>query len=247
MEPPIPYGTFHILYVIIGFAVCALFAWLLRGIGDKSAERMLFSLGFILAVSELIKQGFYYFMITDRSYHWYEFPFQMCSIPMYLCLLLPLVKIKWLKRSMYAVMALYNFPGGAIAFSEPSGMFHSYWFLTLHSISWHMILVFIGLFILFSRRAGARRSDYVYATAWFIFLSAVAFLINYLVQTRIGAEINMFFVGPGKSPIIVFEQFCEWFGWQVNTLIYLFVACLGVYGLSNIVYIINRKTSLKRK
>ena len=40
---------------------------------------------------------------------------------------------------------------------------------------------------------------------------------------------NMFFVGPGNSHIIVFKQLSEWFGWYVNTSIYIFAVCLGAY------------------
>ncbi len=38
---------------------------------------------------------------------------------------------------------------------------------------------------------------------------------------------NMFFAGPGNLPIIVFKQLSEWFGWYINTPIYIFAVCLG--------------------
>ena len=241
MEPPPSYGTFHILFVLIGFTVCTVAAWLLRGVSEKTCDRILFVLGLILAISEVFKQGIYYFAICDNSYHWGEFPFQLCSVPMYICLIAPWLKQGRLKRSMYAVMALYNFSGGVVAFFEPSGMLLDYWFLTIHSLTWHMMLVFIGLLILFSKRVGNLRSDYKVATVAFIAMCGFAFVMNCIVQYGIGDYMNMFFVGPGNSPLIVFSQISETLGWYINTPFYIIVVCLGAYILFNGIYYANNK------
>lgn len=241
MEPPPPYGLFHILYMLIGFSCCALLAWCLRGTGEKTIDRILFFLGVILMVSEVFKQGIYYFVICDNRYFWGEFPFQMCSVPMYICLFAPWLKQGRLKRGLYAVVALYNFPGGAIAFSEPTGMLHEYWFLTVHSLTWHMLLVFIGLLLLFSKSAGSKRSDYPFATVAFLVLCAVAFGMNSFVQYGLGDSMNMFFVGPGNSPLVVFSGISERLGWYVNTPIYISLACFGAYLLFCGVYYANNR------
>ena len=89
MERPPSYGTFHILFTLIGFAVCSLGAWKLRKVSDKFAGRILFSCGLFLTVSEVFKQLFYYYAMMDNCYSWGDFPFQLCSIPMYMCLIAP--------------------------------------------------------------------------------------------------------------------------------------------------------------
>lgn len=240
MTPLPAYGAVHILYTVIGFAVCAFAAWKLRNVKDRTARWILFSIGLLLAASEVFKQLFYYFGIKDNAYSWGTFPFQLCSVPMYLCLIAPWLKSGRLQRGMYSFMVLYNLLGGAIAFAEPSGLLSSYWFLTIHSLAWHMLLVFIGLFLCFSRRGGTELSDYRDATWTFLALCGIAFGLNCFVQQVIGADMNMFFVGPGNSPIVVFSQFSEWFGWYVSTPIYIFALCLGaflvfllIYGLQN--------------
>lgn len=241
MKPP-AYGPFHILYTLIGFAVCVFTAWKFRTCSDKAAKWILFSIGLILAVSEVYKQFFYYFVIMENRYSWGDFPFQLCSIPMYLCLIAPWLKPGRLQRGMYSFMILYNLLGGAIAFAEPSGLLHSYWFLTMHSLIWHMLLVFIGLFLCFSRRGATHQSDYWGATWTFICLCAIAFALNCFVQYGLHDHMNMFFVGPGNSPIAVFKNISEWFGWQINTLIYIPVVCVGAYILFRLIYFLqNRK------
>ena len=242
MERPPSYGAFHILYVLISFSICIFAAWKLRNAGDKTARWVLFSVGMLLTASEVFKQLFYYFAIMDNEYSWGDFPFQLCSVPMYLCLIAPWLKPGKLQRGMYSFMVLYNLLGGAIAFTEPSGLLLDRWFLTIHALVWHSLLVFIGLFICFSKRGGNRKEDYIGATATFIGLCAVAFGLNCFVQYGLGEHMNMFFVGPGESPIIVFKQFCQWFGWYVNTGIYIFALSLGAYIVFCLIYLAQNKT-----
>ena len=229
MVPPPAYGAFHILYTLIGFAVCGFSAWKLRYVSDVAANRILLACGLTLSLSEVFKQFFCYYVIEDNAYHWGAFPFQLCSIPMYLCLIVPWLKPGKARRAMNSFMVLYNLLGGAISFAEPSGLFHDHLFLTAHSCVWHMLLVFVGLFLCMSKRGGTRKTDYAPATRIFLVLCAIAFTMNCIVQLGLGEEMNMFFLGPGDSPIIVFEQFSEWFGWYINTPIYIFAVSLGAY------------------
>ena len=132
-------------------------------------------------------------------------------------------------KALLDFMVLYNLLGGAISFAEPSGIFQEYLILTVHSCIWHMLLVFIGLFLCFSKRGGAEKWSYGSATWVFLTLCEIAFLLNSAVQLGLGENMNMFFVGPGNSPIIVFKQISEQFGWFINTPIYIFAVCLGAY------------------
>lgn len=247
MEPFPSYGAVHILYTLIGFAVCATAAWKLRNVSDKTAGRILFSIGLLLAVSEVFKQFFYFFVMEDNCYSWGDFPFQLCSIPMYMCLIAPWLKPGKLQRGMYSFMVLYNLLGGAISFAEPSGLLLDHWFLTIHAMAWHMLLVFIGLFVCFSKRGGNRQEDYAGATWTFIALCGIAFGLNCFVQFGLGKHMNMFFVGPGNSPIVVFSSFSEWFGWYINTPIYIFAVCLGAYIVFLLIYYLQNKSLPWRK
>lgn len=241
IEPPPAYGVFHILFTLIGFSVCGFSAWKLRNTSDKVASRILFFCGLLLSLSEVFKQFFCYYVIADNTYHWGEFPFQLCSIPMYMCLFAPFLKPGKIQRAIYSFMVLYNLLGGAIAFTEPSGLLHGHLFLTIHSCIWHMFLVFVGLLLCFSKRGGTKKTDYIPATVTFVALCAIAFILNCIVQIGLGEDMNMFFVGPGNSPIIVFKQFSEWFGWYINTPIYMFAVCLGAYIVFFLIYWLQNK------
>lgn len=52
-------------------------------------KRIFFSMGLLLFASELWKQCTLTFILNDGIYDFWYFPFQLCSIPMYLLLVFP--------------------------------------------------------------------------------------------------------------------------------------------------------------
>ncbi len=229
MERPTAYGGFHLTFAIIGLSICALLAWRLRRLNDRGNRILLLCVGIFLVLTEIYKQLFHYYFMENGSYAWWIFPFQLCSVPMYLCILAPLLKPGAIQKGMYNFMMLFNLLGGFMAFVEPSGICHDYWTLTLHAFIWHLLLVFVGLYLAFSGRGGKAIRDYRYAAITFIALCAVAFCINLTFFNVSGGSINMFFVGPANSSLIVFKDISERFGWYISTLLYIPVVCLGAY------------------
>ncbi|MBQ8859126.1 MAG: YwaF family protein [Clostridia bacterium] len=241
MEKPKAYGSFHLTFTIVGFAVCVLLAYLLRNLGERGNRRLLTSVGLFLIITEVYKQLFYTYYIGGGEYQWWIFPFQLCSIPMYLCVIAPWVKSKRLSRAMYAFMTTFNLLGGFITFFEPSGIVHGYWTLTLHAFIWHMALVFIGFYLVASGRGATEKQHLVGAILTFLVLCVVAFCINLLFWGPSNGSINMFFVGPKNSSLIVFKQISEAAGWYVSTLLYIPAVCAGASLFFLPVYLWNKK------
>ena len=224
MKPPEPYSSFHLIFFTVGLILSVALAWRLRKTTEKQNRAVLLTIGLILLISEIYKQLFYTFVLGGGEYQWWIFPFQLCSIPMYLCLIIPFLREGKLRDAMYDFMLAFNLMGGFISFFEPSGLIHDYWTLTLHAFTWHMILVFIGFYIGFSGRAGRRMADFKRAAFMFLCLCVIAFAINLIFFDISGGTIKMFYVGPAISPIAVFKSIATEYGWYVNTPIY--IACL---------------------
>ncbi len=227
MEKPVAYGPFHLTWSIIGLLLCVLLARKLRRLGDKGNRILLVSIGVLLVICEVYKQLFYYYHIGDGSYQWWIFPFQMCSVPMYLCIIAPLLKKGKIQSGMYHFMMIYNLLGGVMALIEPSGLVHEYWTLTLHAFLWHTLLIFVGLYLGFSRRTDAQMSDFKHATFTLLGLCTMAFCINLLFWDVSGGSINMFFVGPANSSLVIFKDIAASHGWYVSTLLYIPTVILG--------------------
>ena len=87
MQTPKSYGLFHLSFVFIGLTLSIIGAYLLRNTNEKQNKIVLGCVGGFLAVTEIYKQLFYYYVIGNCSYQWWIFPFQLCSVPMYTCLI----------------------------------------------------------------------------------------------------------------------------------------------------------------
>jgi hypothetical protein len=193
-------------------------------------------------VCEVYKQLFYFYAIHDHEYPWWIFPFQLCSIPMYLCLIAPRLKPGKVQKSMYNFMMTFNLLGGFMAFIEPSGIVHEYWTLTLHAFTWHMLLIFVGLFIGFADLGGKTMADYRSAMVTFGVLCLMAFGFNVSLWGVTGGEMNNFYIGPANSPLAVFKDISINCGWYVSTLLYIPALCLGAFLLFLPFYLWNKKS-----
>ena len=227
MEIPESYGAFYLAFVLIGFTLCAILAWKLRNLGDAGNRRLLGGIGIYLLTAEIYKQIFG-FVLYD-SYHWGEFPFQFCSIPMYFCFISLFLKPGKVMEGMYHYMLTFNLLGGLIAFIDPSGLIHEYVTSTAHSLIWHMLLVFVGLYLGFSKRTGCEWRHFRNAELTYLLLAAAAFCINLIFWNASNGEIGMFFLGPHNCELIVFNSIAEKHGWVITSLLVLFAVSLGAF------------------
>jgi len=241
MEKPKAYGAFHLIFTFVGVVVCILLARKLRHVSERGNRIVLFSVGFFLVLTEIYKQLFYCYYIGNGSYQWWIFPFQLCSVPMYLCLFASVLKKGKIQSGMFCFMTTYNLLGGIMAFIEPSGIVHEYWTLTLHAFIWHMLLIFVGAYLIASGRFAKTKKEFLSATVVFLVLAVIAFSINLIFWDVSNGSINMFFVGPKNSSLAVFKQISEKFGWYVSTLLYVPTVCLGAFLVFLPAYLYNKK------
>ena len=226
---PRAYGAFHLIFTFVGIALCIFLAWKLRNIGERGNRAVLLTVGIFLVITEIYKQFFYFYHMENNEYAFWIFPFQLCSVPMYLCIIASLIKPGKVQTGMYGFMTTFNLLGGLMAFIEPSGILHEHLTLLLHAFVWHMSLVFIGFYLIASGRCAKSKRDYKYAVFTFLSLALLAFIINLILWVPSDGSINMFFVGPRNSSLVVFKWISEKFGWYVSTLLYLPTVSLGAY------------------
>lgn len=237
MTPPPAYGLFHIILIVVGLTLCISLAWLCRRFDEKKNKILLLAFSGVLIASEIFKQLFLFYVISDHSIAWGEFPFQMCSMPMYLCPIAVFCGNERVKRAAYGFMMCFNLLGGFAGVFEPSGVFLEQVPLTVHAIAWHYSLVFLAFYIIFSHRAGHTKEDYLDIVKLFVILCFIAFVINTLLGITVGEEVDMFFVGPNPTTIIVFNSIAAKFGWTASTVIYVPVTSIAagvIFKLSNL-------------
>lgn len=228
MERPVPYSAFHILLCVAGVTASVYLARRLSSPKHRPVP-ILFTCGLILAVIEIYKQAFLYFIVNGGQYDWWYFPFQLCSVPMYLCLSLPLFKGPKMDRAKGRVctfMQDFAMLGGIMALAEPSGLMHPYLLLTLHGFLWHFMLIFIGLYCAQAGLTGKNRRDFWDVLPMFFICALIATFIN--VASHPYGNADMFYISPYyPNGQIVFRQIALTIGTTAGNLLYLGSVVLG--------------------
>ncbi len=182
--------------------------------------------GILMLASELWKQYTLTFPIGGGSYNWWYFPFQLCSIPMYVCLLLPWVHSRRLRQVLTAFLVDFGMLGGIFAFFDTSGMHYGYLPLTVHSFAWHILLILLGLAAALSDRCAAAWKDYAGSVCLYLACCLAATGINLLFDRH--GTINMFYINP-DYPMTqkVFSDIAAVLGDTAGILIYISATLAG--------------------
>lgn len=232
-ETPQAWGALHISFFALGLAASIAGALLLRRCGDKKFNTVLRTAGFILAGMEVIKISFFHFALNDCNLTDTAnlFPFQLCSLPIYLAPIASYLKDESkVKKAMLTFMMTYTFMSGLSAFINPSGILMDRILPTFHSLIWHMLLVFIGLLIAVSGRGGNKLKDFGRAALLFIICCHIALFLNILLPMLLpGANVNMFYIGPRRSSLIVFDQIYDQYDWVVQYKAYEMALTIGAF------------------
>lgn len=244
MEKPTAYGGFHIITTLILLSIAILATYLLRNTNEKQNKIVLLVVGLFLIITEVYKILFYHYVKPDYSL-WWVFPYQLCSVPMYLCVISFFIKNKKVNEWIYAFMGIVNFLGGLMAFIEPSGIHHEYVTLTLHAYIWHMTLVFIGLYLFVTKRSVKNLYGYFKGMAVFFVAASIAQTLNVIFRNING--FNLFYISPfTRSPLAVFKDFYVNIGWFWTMILYFLAIAIAsaviYYGLYGIQYLIDKKS-----
>lgn len=230
IEKPEAYGAFHLSFLVIALFGSAVAAFALRNISGRRADTLIFWLGVIMLTAEAYKQLFCAVILGGGQYLWRVLPFQLCSVPMYLYVVFPFLKDGRLKQALSDFMLSFSFMGALAAMLEPSQLLSKYAVLTVHSLMWHAAIVFVGLLLGMSGRAGRKISDFRRAAGIYLILCAAAFLLNIALRSKRG--VNMFFISPYiKSPIIVISDIYESCGWYVALPVFMAASIAGAFAV----------------
>lgn len=182
MDMPQMFGGFHAAALIAAVLPAVSAAVITsRRIDKRNISKVLAVTGWVLVILELYKQLFLFHIVNEGAFDWWFFPFQLCSVPMYLCIFLPLVKDR-ARNAFLTFMSGYTLISAAAALIFPEDFLRPYVSLTLHGFVWHGILLFISLLVILTGAAGSSFKEIAGAAVLFAILSAAAVCIN------VGAE-----------------------------------------------------------
>lgn len=155
--------------------------------------------GLLMLASEIWKQTCLTFFLNNGTYNWRYFPFQLCSIPMYILLILPYTKNRLLRNTFLTFLMTFGLLGGIAVFADTTGLHYPLFALTFHSYAWHILLIVIGILAAIARFSEEPAAlpvlrDYIGAVFFYLLCCIISAVIN-RVFGRFGT-INMFYINP---------------------------------------------------
>lgn len=242
MTPPVLYGPFHLLAAFGGSAAAIWAAWIFSPkdhpntntrIHQQKFDQIMLISGIILLIGELYKQLMNFYVVNDHVYDWWIFPFQLCSLPMYLCPLLIMIHNEKRHRILCTFLLDFNMMGAVATFIDPSGIFHPYWMLTLHGILWHLMLIFVGFVIIFSHEADLTTRGFLQTLPLFAFFCLAAEVLNGILH-RFSAA-NLFYISPWEmSTQLLFGDIDRILGRPIGILLYILAMAAGAWLIHNV-------------
>ena len=221
------YSMTHFMVVLVIVAI-ALLAAVLLSKSPVSETAVVTCCGIVLAVFEVIKQILLTY-VRGGVYAWSGLPFQLCSMPMYLSFVYILIRRS--RDAIRCFIQIFGFIGAAAAFAIPYSSFYTYVILTVQSLAWHGILLFMSMYFLLKHKEETE-IPYRKAAGLYLLLACIALIINISLYDISEGTCNMFFFGPGDSAVGILETIAARWGWVTSTICMVAAALLA----GNIVY-----------
>ncbi len=197
-----------------------------RSLPDDTVRSVIFAAGLILTAGEIYKQLFLYYVINGGYYNWWFFPFQLCSIPMYLCVIQFFIRDRRIRTVIGTFLRDYCIMAGVAAIIVHEGFSHIHWSLTLHGYTWHIIMVLTGFFCDLTGLDDDSRTGYIHTLPLFWGCAAVATVINIFAPGHGVAD--MFYISPYHVSV---QPVVHELGLAIGTvpadILYLLSICLG--------------------
>ena len=203
---PTSYGRFHLLWwgIVIISTLLLCIAHRKRPI---SIHALLLGVSITVVLLELYKQLNYAVSYTDGlsfDYEWYIFPWQFCSMPMYVGLLAGIVKKGRIHDALCAFLATYAVFAGLCVMLYPGDVFTSTLGVCIQTMFCHGSMITVGIFLFFSGHVKLQHKTIFRAIPVFVVTLLIAVALNE-VAFRIGLlesdpGFNMFYVSPYGDP-----------------------------------------------
>lgn len=235
MKRPTMYGWFHLMFLGIIVIMTILIRKKYNNLSIKKIKKILLLYSFLCLAFEVYKQinfSFHYDAVnTWWSYQWYIFPFQFCSVPMYVALIAGFTKNNKVEKACFAFLGTYSLIGGLSCMLYPDTVFIETIGINIQTMVHHGTMVLVGLLLLINNKIEYNFKSLYYATIVFIICVLIALTIDISTYyLNIGGGLKMFFISPfHQSSLPVFSVIYEKVPYIVFLLIYIILFSFGAF------------------
>ena len=254
MKTPKPFGWFHLMWIVLVIASIVFLYTIRKKYNEKQLKSVLFIYGVIAFILELLKQIIWSFNydpvanIVTWDYQWYAAPFQLCTTPIYVCLLCLFLKKGKIRDSLLSYIAFITILGSITTILFPDSCFVSTALVNIHTMWLHCGSLVVSIYLLITKEVEIKWSNLKNAFIVFLIFAGIAMYLNLVIYNLgilNGENFNMFYISPYFTTHLPIYNTI-----QENTpyLVYLFLYILSIFLGSLIIYLISLGISkLKRK
>ena len=210
MKKPTLFGWAHIFWLVIAVVGIVVICLTCRKLSDKKFRIIVLIIGLILIVLEVFKQLNFAFDPETGvwEYSWKQFPFQFCSVPMYVMLVVACLKECKFRDWLCAFLATFGLFAGLVVLFYPATVLSEIIFRFTQSMVHHVSLVLVGVLVFVSGKVKIEHKTILKAMAVFAVFVVTAFIMNIVFHaTGNTSSFNMFYIGPhSDSDLPVFKQ-----------------------------------------
>ena len=188
------WSTIPLIFVFLSFFLIGIGIFIGRKYlkTDKSYSIVIGIISILLVSMEIYHEVERY--LQFGTYDWSSFPFQFCSVTMYICVLMPFVKDCKFKKVLIMFLALYNFLSGSLPLYLAQGNLTRWPTISgvIFSFAWHCILLLIGSLSIGYLNVGhgfkLERKVILQTFAFFFFITCIAQVLNTIIHYGAGAS-----------------------------------------------------------
>ncbi len=207
MQTPVPYGWFHLLFFIFSVAVTIWICLRRKKDSPERVRRVVLITSIIVILLEIYKQINFSLSYENHTiafdYAWYAFPWQFCSTPMYIGLLVGITKKGKLHECACAYLATYAVFAGLSVMLYPISVFIGTIGVNIQTMICHGAMLPIGAYLFASGHVKTEHKTLLKALPVFIAVVLIAVISNEIAyQTNLleTDNFNMFYISPYCEP-----------------------------------------------
>jgi len=250
MTEPVAYGWFHLMFIFLSFLLIFILFKLRNNHSEKQLKIVLAIYGIIAFMLEALKQlswSFNYDSVTNIiswDYQWYSFPFQLCTTPIFVCLICLFLKKNKLRDSLLSYMAFVTILGSVMTMIIPDSCFVSDILVNIHTMWLHCGSFVVSIYLLLSKEVKINKDDLIRSIIVFLIFIIIAQTLNLTIYNSNilnGETFNMFFISPYFiSTLPVFSVIQESVPYVIFLLSYILILIAGVVIVYSITYSVSK-------
>lgn len=199
MKKPTILGGAHLFWIAMAILGIVIVCLTCKNLSDKKFRKILLIISSTLLFLEVLKQlNFAYDATTDTwEYSWKQFPFQFCSVPMYVTFIVSLLKESKFRDCLCSFLATFGLFAGLVVLIYPDTVLSEIVFRFTHSMVHHATILVVGVLIIVSKKVQLNHKTILKALPVFATCVVIAVLMNIIYHLSGNPDsFNMFYIGP---------------------------------------------------